>query len=175
MRKRKRERRRERTKREMNKIYITDSQNKVEVTRALAGLVRRAVGQALKYERVPFSAELSVTFVDNADIKKLNAEYRNIDRETDVLSFPLYESGEIAMSDGKRAALGDIVISLEKAVAQAKEYGHSLEREVAFLTVHSVLHLLGYDHETGEEDEREMFALQEEILEKMKLSRAENT
>ncbi len=158
----------------MNKVYITDSQEKVAVTRALAGLVRRAVGQTLKYERVPFSAELSVTFVDNDDIKKLNAEYRSIDRETDVLSFPLYESGEIALNDGKRAVLGDIVISLEKAVSQAAEYGHSLEREVAFLTVHSVLHLLGYDHETGQEDEEEMFSVQEEILKKMKLGRAEN-
>ncbi len=158
----------------MNKIYITDSQDRVEVTRALTGLVRRAVGQALKYEGVPFSAELSVTFVDNEHIQKLNAEYRSIDRETDVLSFPLYESGEIAMVGGKRAALGDIVISLEKAASQAAEYGHSLEREVAFLTVHSVLHLLGYDHEAGQEEENEMFLVQEEILKKMKLGRAEN-
>ena len=157
----------------MNKVYITNSQDKIEVTRALSGLVRRAVGQALKYEKVGFEAELSVTFVDNTEIKSLNGEYRNIDRETDVLSFPLYESGEIAVEDGERAALGDVVISLEKAEAQAKEYGHSFEREVAFLTVHSVLHLLGYDHELSEEDEREMFLKQEEILKKMKLGREE--
>ena len=157
----------------MNKVYVTNSQDKIEVTRALSGLVRRAVGQALKYEKVGFEAELSVTFVDNGEIKRLNAEYRNIDRETDVLSFPLYESGEIAVEDGERAALGDVVISLEKAEAQAKEYGHSFEREVAFLTVHSVLHLLGYDHELSEEDEREMFLKQEEILKKMKLGREE--
>ena len=155
----------------MNKVYITNSQDKIEVTRALSGLVRRAVGQALKYEKVDFDAELSVTFVDNGEIKRLNSEYRNIDRETDVLSFPLYESGEIEIEDGERAALGDVVISLEKAEAQAKEYGHSFEREVAFLTVHSVLHLLGYDHELSEEDEKEMFGRQEEILKKMKLGR----
>ena len=155
----------------MNKVYITNSQEKIEVTRALSGLVRRAVGQALKYEKVAFDAELSVTFVDNAQIKAMNAEYRSIDRETDVLSFPLYEAGEIKVSEDESTALGDIVISLEKAESQAKEYGHSFEREVAFLTVHSVLHLLGYDHETGQEDEKEMFGRQEEILKKMKLGR----
>lgn len=155
----------------MNKIYITNSQDKVEVTRALSGLVRRAVGQALKYEKVSFDAELSVTFVDNEGIKEMNSEYRNIDRDTDVLSFPLYEAGEIEESDGENTPLGDIVISLEKAESQAKEYGHSIEREVAFLTVHSVLHLLGYDHELSEDDEKEMFLKQEEILKKMKLCR----
>lgn len=157
----------------MNKIYITNAQKKAEVTPALSGLVRRAVGQALKYENVQFPAELSVTFTDNAGIKKLNSEYRNIDRETDVLSFPLYEAGEIETVEGERTPLGDIVISLEMAEAQAREYGHSFEREVAFLTVHSLLHLLGYDHELSEEDEREMFARQEEILKKMKLSRGD--
>lgn len=155
----------------MNKIYFTNSQDKVDVTRTLTGLVRRAVGQALKYEDIPFSAEISVTFVDNDEIRKINNEYRKIDKETDVLSFPLFESGEIEVEDGKKAALGDVVISLEKAVSQAEEYGHSFEREVAFLTVHSVLHLLGYDHEIGEEDEKEMFEKQEEILKKMKLGR----
>lgn len=156
----------------MNKVYITDSQDKIEVTRALMGLVRRAVGKALKFEEVPFSAELSVTFTDNEEIKRLNSEYRNIDKETDVLSFPLYDAGEISFIEDKRAALGDIVISLEKAKTQAEEYGHSFEREVAFLTVHSVLHLLGYDHEASEDAEIEMFARQEEILKKMKLDRA---
>ena len=155
----------------MNKIYITNNQDKIEVTRALSGLVRRAVGQALKFEEVNFSAELSVTFTDNEEIKRLNNEYRNIDRETDVLSFPLYDAGEIAFIEEKKAPLGDIVISLEKAQAQAQEYGHSFEREVAFLTVHSVLHLLGYDHEVSEDGELEMFARQEEILKKMKLDR----
>ncbi len=155
----------------MNKIYITNAQSKFKVTRLLSGLVRRAVGQALKYENVPFLAELSVTFTDNAGIRRLNAEYRNIDRETDVLSFPLYEAGKIKAEAETYTPLGDIVISLEKADEQAKEYGHSFEREVAFLTVHSVLHLLGYDHELSEDDERIMFEKQEEILRKMKLGR----
>ncbi len=157
----------------MNKIYMTNEQEKVDITPALRGLVRRAIGQALKYEIFPTDAEISVTFTDNEKIHSLNSEHRGVDRPTDVLSFPLYEAEEIdglTEADGV-CALGDIVLSLEKASEQAEEYGHSFEREVAFLCVHSVLHLLGYDHELGEEDEREMFAKQEEILKEMKLER----
>ena len=158
----------------MNKIYIQNSQDKFAVTQALRGLVRRAVGQALKYEKFPYDAEISVTFTDNNGIQEINREYRDIDRPTDVLSFPLYEKDEInedELDEEGRAALGDIVISLEKAEAQSIEYGHSFDREVAFLCVHSVLHLLGYDHELGEEEEKEMFAKQEAILQIMHLGR----
>jgi len=100
---------------------------------------------------------VSITFTDNESIRELNREYRDIDRATDVLSFPMDDEGDDVV-------LGDIVISLERAKEQAIEYGHSLEREISFLCVHSTLHLLGYDHETGEEDEKEMFMKQEEIL-----------
>ena len=158
----------------MNKIDIQNSQDKFAVTQSLRGLVRRAIGQALKYEKFPYDAEISVTFTDNAGIHEINREYRNIDRPTDVLSFPLYEKEEInedELDEEGRAALGDIVISLEKAEAQAIEYGHSFDREVAFLCVHSVLHLLGYDHELGEAEEKEMFAKQEDILKIMHLGR----
>lgn len=158
----------------MNKIYITNEQDKLPITPILRGLIKRAIGQALKYEEFPYDAELSVTLTDNEGIKALNREYRNIDRETDVLSFPLYEDGEIDESDiieGEPIGIGDIVLSLEKAEAQAREYGHSFERETAFLCVHSVLHLLGYDHERGEDEEKDMFARQEAILAEMKLSR----
>ncbi|MBQ9691834.1 MAG: rRNA maturation RNase YbeY [Clostridia bacterium] len=158
----------------MNKIYIQNCQDKFEVTRSLRGLVRRAIGQALKYEKFPFDAEVSVTFTDNVGIHEINREYRDIDRPTDVLSFPLYERGEITedeTDEAGRVALGDIVISLEKAEAQSVEYGHSFEREVAFLCVHSVLHLLGYDHELGPSEEKEMFAKQEAILQIMHLGR----
>ena len=98
-------------------------------------------------------------------IKEINNEFRNINKSTDVLSFPLGENGvyDINYSNGAKQ-LGDIVISVEKAVSQAEEYGHSLTREIAFLTVHSVLHLLGYDHVTSEQDEKEMFKKQEEVL-----------
>ena len=117
----------------------------------------------LDFEDFGRRAEVSVTFTDNEGIHALNREYRNVDRPTDVLSFPLSD-GDDYDTDGDAVLLGDIVISLERAQTQAEEYGHSFEREVAFLTVHSMLHLLGYDHETSPEDERDMFARQDEIL-----------
>ena len=158
----------------MNKVYITNEQDKHTVDQALRGLIRRAITSSLKFERFPYDAELSVTLTDNEGIRELNREYRNIDRETDVLSFPLYDDGQIDESDiveGEPIGIGDIVISLERAEAQAREYGHSFERETAFLCVHSVLHLLGYDHERGQAEEKEMFEKQEQILTKMGLTR----
>ena len=158
----------------MNKVYITNSQDKIPVNQSLRGLIRRAITQTLKYERFPYSAELSVTLTDNEGIHALNKEYRKVDRPTDVLSFPLYEDGEIDENDvieGEPVGIGDIVLSLEKALSQANEYGHSFERETAFLCVHSVLHLLGYDHELGEDAEKEMFLKQEAVLNGMKLTR----
>ena len=134
--------------------YITNEQEKIEYVHEYEALVKKAVEGTLEYEGFDHDCEISITFTDNENIKELNKEYRDIDRETDVLSFPMDEDD----------MLGDIVISLEKAKEQAEEYGHSIEREISFLCVHSCLHLLGYDHETSEEDEREMFAKQEEIL-----------
>lgn len=149
-------------------VYICNSQKKVALTDAVKRLSARAVRSALKSEGFPRSAEVSITFTDDEGIRKMNSEYRGKDCPTDVLSFPLFDDD---YGDGMPAALGDIVISLERALLQAQEYGHSLEREVAFLCVHSVLHLLGYDHETGEKEEKEMFEKQESILEKMGLPR----
>jgi len=95
-------------------------------------------------------AEISVTFVDNEQIRELNAQYRNKDSETDVLSFPMGENGVYDVNhDTGAKILGDIVLSMEKAVEQADQFGHGLEREVGYLTAHSMLHLLGYDHENG--------------------------
>ena len=150
---------------------FTRNEQKIEtVPPSLRALVRRAAKAALEYEKVTFVPEISVTFTDNEGIRELNAAHRNIDRPTDVLSFPLFEKEDLAdASDGD--ALGDIVISLERAREQANEYGHSYEREVAFLTVHSMLHLLGYDHEISEKDEKEMFEKQEEILKTIGLGR----
>ncbi|MBQ9833426.1 MAG: rRNA maturation RNase YbeY [Clostridia bacterium] len=112
--------------------------------------------------------DINVILVDNAEIHALNLEHRGIDRATDVLSFPANEGEEIAaLPDG---FLGDIVISLERAFEQAEEYGHSNERELAFLTVHGTLHLLGYDHMTKEQED-EMFSLQKQILDNMGLKR----
>lgn len=151
----------------MLKIYFENEQELLPVTYKLKILLRRAIEATLDYEQFFNGCEISVTFTDNAGIRELNNRFRQIDRETDVLSFPLFdyegESDEPVL-DEIRNNLGDIVISLEKARAQAEEYGHSYEREVAFLCVHSMLHLLGYDHETSEQDETDMRRRQSEIM-----------
>jgi probable rRNA maturation factor len=149
---------------------IKNNQKKVVTTPPLRRLVKAAVGATLDFEDFTADSEVSVTFTDNEKIHVLNREYRDVDRPTDVLSFPLYEGEELGQAFGP-VVLGDIVLSLEKAKAQAEEYGHSFEREVAFLTVHSTLHLLGYDHETSEEDETDMFRRQNAIMDLMGLSR----
>lgn len=149
----------------MNHIYTQNEQTLFPITPALRGLIRRAVNAALRFEKFGRDAEISVTFVDNEKIHALNKEYRGVDRPTDVLSFPMEDED---FDDGECAVLGDIVLSPEQAAKQAAEYGHSFEREVCFLTVHSMLHLLGYDHETGPEDEKDMFARQDQIMKRLK-------
>ena len=115
---------------------------------------------------------MSVSFVNNAEIRKLNRVYRNKDKSTDVLSFPLGENGVYDLNNETGAyLLGDVVISMETAVKQAHIYGHSLEREVGFLTVHSMLHLLGYDHETSPLDAAKMHEKEEIILDSLGISR----
>lgn len=132
------------------KVVISNDQKTVKVPTGIRLLVRRCCNAVLTLEGFDGSAEVSVKFVDNDQIHVLNNTYRNVDRETDVLSFPLGENGVYDVNHETGAKLlGDIVISMEKAVEQADRYGHSLQREVAFLTVHSMLHLLGYDHEAG--------------------------
>ena len=154
-----------------NTVYITNDQDQYPVTQKLRGLVRRSVNAALKYEDFQRPCEVSVTFTDNEGIRAINAEYRGIDVPTDVLSFPLtdYEGVDFPVADEPESSLGDIVISLERASEQADEFGHSFEREVAFLTVHSMLHLLGYDHVNSDEEDAEMRRRQREILESMGL------
>lgn len=125
------------------------------------------------YENLQEDAEVSVTFVDNDRIQEINHQYRHKNQPTDVISFALEEMGEDEMQiigDEMPRVLGDIVISLPKAHEQAEEYNHSFMRELGFLTVHGFLHLLGYDHETSE-DEKEMFTRQKDILEQYGLSR----
>jgi probable rRNA maturation factor len=151
-----------------HKVILSNEQDRVKLTFSLKRLIKKAIVTALDYEDFDRPAEISVTVVDNEAIRKINAEHRGIDRATDVLSFPMFDED---FDDGEDAILGDIVLSLEKAVEQAEAYGHSLKREVAFLTVHSVLHLLGFDHEEGKAEESEMFETQEEILAMMKLTR----
>ena len=129
------------------KVIITNKQKTVKIPTGLRMLVRRTCNAVLRMENFQGSVEVSVTFVDNQGIKELNTQYRDKDTETDVLSFPMGENG-VWDKDPETGAfiLGDVVISMEKAMEQANIYGHSLQREVGYLTAHSVLHLLGYDH-----------------------------
>lgn len=155
------------------KVYIeySNEQDKLSPLDDFEKLVEDCTRAALEEEEIEDDAEVSVTLVDNARIRELNAEFREIDRETDVLSFPLGgDEGFEVDPDTDAILLGDIVISLERAAAQAEEYGHSFRREVAFLITHSLFHLLGYDHMTLEE-ETEMFAKQEKVLNKLGITR----
>lgn len=155
------------------KVYVKNNQNTVKIPVGIRLLIRRCCQAVLATEKFEKDAEVSVSFVSNKEIKSLNKAYRNKDSETDVLSFPLTsEDGtQEVNSETGHVLLGDIVISLEMAVKQADMYGHSLEREVGFLTVHSMLHLLGYDHETSPLDERLMREKEEAVLEKLGISR----
>ncbi len=145
----------------------------IEVLTELAGTpefledaLSAAAEAALAYEGA--AGDITISVVDDAAIHAMNREYRGVDRPTDVLSFPAAEGGAFpAIPD---AFLGDIAISLPRAEAQAEEYGHPLLRELSFLAVHGTLHLLGYDHMT-DEDRARMFARQNEILEKMRITR----
>ncbi len=160
------------------KVAIRNNQKKFKVEKSLRDLVRNAAKATLLYMDFSTKVEISVMFTDNTEIKELNHLHRGLDRATDVLSFPLIEYDEdgnvlsefMDFNQDGEMVLGDIVISLERAAEQAEEYGHSFSREVGFLTVHSMLHLLGYDHMTPE-DEEEMFGYQEDILKEMNLSR----
>ncbi len=147
------------------KVIISNEQKKVKVPTGIRLLIRRCCHAVLELEKFDGSAEVSVTFVDNERIHELNNQYRGIDRETDVLSFPLGENGvyDVNLDTGAKM-LGDIVISIEKAVEQADLYNHPLQREIGFLTVHSMLHLLGYDHEAGGLEEVHMREKEETVL-----------
>ncbi|MEG6566188.1 rRNA maturation RNase YbeY [Thermoanaerobacterium saccharolyticum] len=157
-------------------ILIDNRQDKVDA-KGLDKIVEDVVRTALEVEGVVDDVEVSVSFVDNDEIHKLNKYYRNVDRETDVLSFPLVEFEEIYTDIDEEdddlnevQPIGDIVISLEKAKQQAEEYGHSFIREVAYLTAHSMFHLMGYDHET-EDEKKIMREKEEEVMRRLKIER----
>ncbi len=136
--------------------------------------VEKLLKHAAEEEAITQESELSVTFVTNERIRKLNFEYRGMDRATDVISFALEDEVEGEMEivdDDTPVLLGDIIISVEKAREQAEDYGHSFMRELGFLAVHGFLHLLGYDH-MNDEDEKEMFTRQESILDSFGLKRS---
>lgn len=137
-----------------------------ETPEMLERVLTAAAEATLAYEGA--AGDITISVVDDEEIHRMNREYRGVDRPTDVLSFPAAEGDAFpAIPD---AFLGDIAISLPRAEMQAEEYGHSLLRELTFLTVHGMLHLLGYDH-MMDEDRARMFARQDEILEKMRITR----
>lgn len=159
-------------------VVIENEQDQIEVTPETEQMIRNVIAAVLREEGCAFDAEVSVTLTDSETIHALNREHRGIDRVTDVLSFPMLEFDENgAMIDDKfdyddeNVLLGDIVICMERAQEQAEEYGHSLRREIAFLTAHSMLHLLGYDHVDDAEGERVMQEKQENVLTELGITR----
>ena len=154
------------------KVQISNRQKDVKIPSGIRLLIRRCCPAVLDAENFEGSAEVSVSFINNQEIKELNAQYRGKDIETDVLSFPLGENGNYDVNHETGAKmLGDIVISVEKAVSQAELYGHTLQREIGFLTVHSMLHLLGYDHETSGLEAVRMREKEEAVLLQLGLPR----
>ena len=139
-------------------VFIDDRQDKLIIDENIIESVEKAVKTCLLEEKNNLNYEISVSFVDNEEIRCLNRDYRNIDRETDVLSFPIDDDFNL----GDREMLGDIIISSEKAMEQAEDFGHSILREIVYLTVHSMFHLLGYDH--LEEDEKKLMRNKEKLV-----------
>jgi probable rRNA maturation factor len=165
-------------------IFIDDRQDKMVVDSSFERIIEEVILTALKEEAVDKDCEISVIFVDNDSIKEINKETRNIDKETDVLSFPMldYPKGKVykdiylnynfdaSFFNEEDLVLGDVVLSLEKAKEQSEDFNHSFTRECSYLVVHSILHLLGYDH--MEEDEKKIMREREEsILEKLNITR----
>lgn len=153
-------------------IYFEDETGKVN--EEIEKLVREVLTHAAKMENLSGNLEVSVTFMNDDEIQKINAEYRGKDKPTDVISFALEEMSEdevaIIREDDMPVVLGDIVISVETAHRQAEEYGHDDRREIGFLALHGFLHLLGYDHLT-EDEEKKMFSRQTDILSSFGLER----
>lgn len=160
------------------KLTIYNRQKVCKIPKETLKLLEKAVKLCVKKEEFSYTCEACITLTDNTTIQEMNKEHRDIDKATDVLSFPLleYVNGEPEILPGdidpetNRISLGDIIISVEKASEQAESYGHSIERELAFLAVHGILHLLGYDHEK-EQDEKIMFDKQEQVLDEIGLKR----
>lgn len=154
------------------KVLIHNKQKDVKIPVGIRLLIRRSCSAVLTYENFPGNAEVSVSFVNDKQINKLNLEYRNMDNPTDVLSFPLGENGVYDINqETNDYLLGDIVISLQTAERQADIYNHSLEREIGFLTVHSMFHLLGYDHEKSNLEAQIMREKEEAVLGQLGISR----
>ena len=154
------------------KVLISNRQKEVKIPSGIRLLIRRCCHAVLVFENFQGSAEVSVSFISNEEISALNQQYREKNAPTDVLSFPLGENGKWDKNEDTGAyMLGDIVISAEKAFEQARIFGHTIQREIGFLTVHSMFHLLGYDHEAGGLHARQMREKEEAVLQELGLSR----
>ena len=165
-------------------IYTDNRQEKLNVDEEFINSLEAVCDFVLKKEGVNCKYQISLLFVDNEEIREINRETRNIDRATDVLSFPMLDypnkkffkdfyidyNFDETFLDGDELVLGDIVLSLERALEQSEEYTHSYKREVSYLVVHSILHLLGYDH-MEEDDKAIMRKREEELLGELKISR----
>lgn len=160
------------------RIFIDNEQNFIKMEDSYKKLLEKTVIACLNAENISVGCEINILFSDDSSIRKINHEFRNIDLSTDVLSFPMAEmqNGRILSAEGDYdldeglLLLGDIVISVETACSQALQYGHSLERELAFLTSHGMFHLLGYDH-IKKDEESMMLSKQEAVLEGIGLKR----
>lgn len=154
------------------KVYISNRQKATSLPAGMRLLIRRCCHAVLTQQQFDGDAEVSVTLVDDEAIRALNAEHRQIDRATDVLSFPLGDGGVYDINhDTGLKQLGDIVISVERALAQSQEYGHSFQREMGYLTVHSMFHLLGYDHVNGGDEAALMRQNEEAVMSMVDLPR----
>lgn len=153
-------------------IMITNSQDKVEFTEGMEKIVEEVITTAARLEGIEGDYEVSILITDNLFIHELNLRYRGQDKPTDVLSFALNETSdeEPDFLEEETNVLGDIVVSLEQAALQSKEYGHTLERELGYLVAHGMLHLLGYNHE-DEEERKVMRDKEEKIMAELKLER----
>ncbi|WP_313345460.1 rRNA maturation RNase YbeY [Sedimentibacter sp.] len=147
----------------MINVLFDDRQDIMEITEDNCKVIEKAIEEVIRAEELEGDFEVSVSFVTNEEIKELNKEFRNVDSETDVLSFPLDDDEFEGV-----VLLGDIVLSTQRIIEQANDFGHSLEREMAYLTVHSMLHLLGYDHMSGDE-KAEMRSREKEIMKKLQI------
>ena len=153
---------------EVNFIDIEENENYLE-------LIEKVIGQAFSIEKIDkLNLYINVILTNPENIRKINKEYRNIDKETDVLSFPMFEKSEIEemLKNGNyiQDVLGDIIISISRVEEQAKEYGHSFEREFSYMLVHGFYHLMGYDH-MNEEEKQEMRSKEENVLNKLNICR----
>lgn len=154
------------------KVLISNMQKDIKIPTGIRLLIRKCCHAVLQTEDMHGSFEVSVNFLDNDEIQKLNLQYRGKDMPTDVLSFPLASGGKQETNpDTGAKMLGDIALSIPKVYEQAEQFGHSIQREFAYLTVHSMLHLLGYDHEAGGIGAVRMREKEEEVLAKLGLQR----